>query len=111
MRTRVLLAALVAALAVPYADSILALGGAAAAGTGISLGLGGAGGLAGGLASGLAAVGLLGKPVRSFCVPKSRARQIAFAMNYLRAWLDNMSIERSKGILTDSYPEPEFRGH
>nr|XP_027214373.1 glycine-rich cell wall structural protein-like [Penaeus vannamei] len=54
---RLVLAGLVAALSVAGADSILVLGSAAAAGTGISLGLGGA---TGGIASGLAAIGLLG---------------------------------------------------
>jgi len=57
---RLVLAGLVAALSVAGADSILVLGSAAAAGTGISLGLGGA---TGGIASGLAAIGLLGNPL------------------------------------------------
>lgn len=56
---RAMWAGLLAALSVAGADAILVLGSAAAAGTGVSLGLGGA---AGGIASGLAAIGLLGKP-------------------------------------------------
>ncbi|XP_047491179.1 glycine-rich cell wall structural protein 1.8-like [Penaeus chinensis] len=76
---RALWAGLLAALSVAGADAILVLGSAAAAGTGVSLGLGGA---AGGIASGLAAIGLLGKPqvVRETALLRVISRRIQRAL-------------------------------